>query len=92
MAKALVHLAGTVRSGRQFRRLRRVRCNVEIMPVPARDGVLEGFMVVQAFGATGVDFGWQSWGVGRPTVRRGEGTPEPELELDGPAGYNEMAG
>jgi hypothetical protein len=93
MARALVHLAGTVGSGRQFRRLRRVRCDVEtILPVTAGDGVLEGSMVAQAFGAAGVDFAWQSWEVSGPPVRWGEGTPEPEVDLHGPFEYNDMPG
>jgi hypothetical protein len=92
MARALVHLAGTVGSGREFRRLRRVRCNVEILPVTAGDGVWEGVMVAQAFGAAGVDFAWQSWEVSGPTVRRGEGTPEPEVDLHGPFEYDDMDG
>jgi hypothetical protein len=74
MAKALVYLARTVRAGREFSRLKRVWCDVEM----ARGGVLEGYEVAQAFKFAGVDFRWESWGVSGPTLRSGEGTPEPE--------------
>jgi hypothetical protein len=76
MARALVGLVGAVRTGRGFARLRTVRCDVEMA------GLLEGYGVAQAFEFAGMDFGWVSWEVSEPPLRRGEGTPEPEFDED----------
>lgn len=73
MARALVGLARTVGIGRGFTRLRMVRCDVTMVGGRV-------YEVEQAFELAGVDLGWESWGVSGPTMRSGEGTPEPELE------------
>jgi hypothetical protein len=74
MAAVLVGLARTVGAGRGFTRLRNVKCDVSI--VGARVGEVE-----QAFELAGaVDLEWGKWEVSGPTMRTGEGTPQPELE------------
>jgi hypothetical protein len=72
MAKALVHLAKTVKDGEQFTALKRVRCDVEM----DGDGVLEvGYRVSEAFEFAGVVFAYDSWEAScGPTLGFGEGT------------------
>ncbi|KAK4151571.1 hypothetical protein C8A00DRAFT_35769 [Chaetomidium leptoderma] len=73
MSKALVYLARTVRTGEEFTRLKRVRCDVEV----ARSEGLDRYdRVAQAFEVAGVDFEWDRWEVTGPTLRSGEETPE----------------
>jgi hypothetical protein len=69
MAKALLHLARTVRGGEQFKGLKMVRCDVEL---EGREVLLTGYGVAQAFKFVGVDFGWERCEVSEPTLRRGE--------------------
>ena len=76
MAKALLHLARTVRGGEQFRGLKMVRCDVEL---EGGGGVLlTGYGVAEAFKFAGVDFGFERCEVSEPTLRGGDGTPQPE--------------
>jgi hypothetical protein len=74
MAWALVGLAETVGKGRGFTQLRRVSCDASIVGQRVNE-------VKVAFKLAGVDLAWGSWELSEPTLERGEGTPEPELEL-----------
>jgi hypothetical protein len=74
MAWALVGLAEIVGKGRGFTQLRRVSCNASIVGQRVNE-------VKLAFKLAGVDLALGSWELSEPTLGRGEGTPEPELEL-----------
>lgn len=74
MAAALVGLAETVGEGRGFALLRRVGCDASIVGQSVNE-------VEQAFELAGVDLAWEEWELSKPTLGRGEGTPEPELDL-----------
>ena len=75
MAKSLVFLAKTIKRGKRFRALRRVRCDVAM----AEGRILEGYGVSKAFERAGVYFGYQGWETSPVVMRYDEGTPEPEL-------------
>lgn len=64
LARALLALAKASGPLEQFASLRRVRCD----KTQAAKG-LSGYPIAEAFAASGVDFGYESWPSGEPTLR-----------------------
>jgi hypothetical protein len=69
LGHALVYLAKSVGPRKEFKALRRVRCDV-LATRPFED-----MAVKEAFAARGVDFAFDSWPLSEPTRRSGEETP-----------------
>ncbi|KAL2133433.1 hypothetical protein VTI74DRAFT_2359 [Chaetomium olivicolor] len=77
LGHALRYLAKSVGPRKQFKALKRVRCDA----VYAR-GRLEDMAVGKAFAACGVDFDYCSWPLSEPTLRKGEETPREALSAE----------
>ena len=69
LGHALVYLAKSAGPRKEFKALRRVRCDV------LATRLFEDMAVKKAFTARGVDFAFDSWPLSEPTRRSGEETP-----------------